>query len=83
MQTGGAGWRTGDPRSPQGQRASHIVSELRNFAFCAFVTNWRNYVNVEMTSEGSLMPLPGGPESLRRLTAVCVRCPGLTSSLTS
>ena len=63
----------GDPRSPQGQRAARIVSELRNFAFCAYATNWRNYIDVEMTTDGSLMPLPGGTESTRRLAAVCVR----------
>lgn len=63
----------GDPRSPQGQRAALIVSELRNFAFCAYATNWRNYIDVEMTTDGSLMPLPGGTESTRRLAAVCVR----------
>ena len=49
------------------------MSELRNFAFCAYATNWRNYIDVEMTTDGSLMPLPGGTESTRRLAAVCVR----------
>ena len=62
----------GNPRSPQGQRAARIVSELRNFAFCAYATNWRNYIDVEMTTDGSLMPLPGGTESTRRLASVCV-----------
>ena len=53
----------------------HIVSELRNFAFCAYATNWRNYIDVEMTTDGSLMPLQGGVEGTRRLGTVCVRPP--------
>ncbi|KAK9836148.1 hypothetical protein WJX81_004716 [Elliptochloris bilobata] len=69
----------GDPRSPQGQRASLIVAELRNFAFCAYATNWRNYIDVEMTTDGSLMPLPGGTESTRRLVAVCTLLRGSMS----
>jgi len=69
------GWRAGDARSPAGRQAVHIVSELRNFAFCAYATNWRNYIDVEMTTDGSLMPLQGGVEGTRRLGTVCVRPP--------